>query len=34
VDAKKCRDIIMTIYTRSKEDIFTEFREIPEELYR
>jgi len=34
VDAKKCRDIIMTIYSRAKEDIFTEFRDIPEELYR
>ena len=34
VDAKKCREIIMTIYSRAKEDIFTEFREIPEELYR
>jgi aminoglycoside 3-N-acetyltransferase len=34
VDAKKCRDIIMTIYSRATEDIFTEFRDIPEELYR
>ena len=33
VDAKKCRDIILRIYSRATEDIFTEFRKIPEELY-
>ena len=33
IDSNKCRDIIMRIYERSKEDIFTEFRDIPEELY-
>lgn len=33
VDAAKCRDIIMRIYSRAKEDIFTDFIEIPEELY-
>ena len=33
VDARLCREIILRIYSRAKEDIFTEFREIPEELY-
>lgn len=33
VDAKKCRDIILRIYSRAEEDIFLEFRKIPEELY-
>ena len=33
VDAKKCRDIVSRIYARAESDIFTEFREIPEELY-
>lgn len=34
IDSKKCREIIMRIYERATEDIFTEFRKIPEELYR
>lgn len=34
VDAKKCREIILRIYSRAKEDIFTELRDVPEELYR
>lgn len=34
VDAKACREIVGRIYTRASEDIFCEFREIPEELYR
>ena len=34
VDAKKCREIILRIYSRAAEDIFTSFREIPEALYR
>lgn len=34
VDAKRCQQIILGIYSRSREDIFTEFREVPEELYR
>ena len=34
VDAKKCREIVGRIYRRASEDIFCEFREIPQELYR
>ena len=35
VDAKKCREIVSRIYLRARDnDIFTEHREIPEELYR
>lgn len=34
VDATLCRDIIMRIYSRAREDIFLEFRTIPEELYK
>ena len=34
VDAKKCRDVIMTIYARATEDLCVEFREIPRDLYR
>lgn len=33
VDAKKCQEIILRIYGRAQSDIFTEFREIPRELY-
>ena len=33
VDAAKCREIISRIYSRAESDIFTELREIPEELY-
>lgn len=34
VDAAKCRQIVSRIYTRAEEDIFKEYREIPEALYR
>lgn len=34
VDAAKCRQIIGQIYARAQEDIFKEYRDIPEELYR
>lgn len=34
VDAYLCRDIISRIYNRAQQDIFTEFRDIPEELYK
>ncbi len=34
VDAKKCQEIILRIFERATEDIFTEHRDIPEELYR
>lgn len=34
VDARMCRDIISRIYRRSEEDIFLEFRDIPDTLYR
>jgi len=34
VDAKACREIILRIYERAEEDIFTEFRDLPERLYR
>ncbi|MBQ3078462.1 MAG: AAC(3) family N-acetyltransferase [Clostridia bacterium] len=33
VDAYRCREIISRIYSRTKEDIFTGFTEIPEEMY-
>ena len=33
VDAAKCREIILRIYSRAQEDIFTELRDVPEELY-
>ena len=34
VDAAKCREIITRIYSREDESFFTQFIEIPEELYR
>lgn len=34
VDAAKCREIVSRIYARSEADIFTEYREIPETLYK
>lgn len=34
VDAKRCREIILRIYERAEEDYFTDFCELPEELYR
>lgn len=34
VDAARCRETVLRIYTRSPQDIFTDFCEIPEELYR
>lgn len=34
VDAAKCRDIVLKIYSRTKEDLCIEIQEIPEELYR
>ena len=34
VDSKLCRDIILRIYQRAEEDIFTTYRDIPPELYR
>ena len=34
VDAQKCRQIVSRIYARAESDFFTEFREIPHELYR
>ena len=34
VDAAKCREIVSRIYERADSDIFTEYREIPESLYR
>jgi len=33
VDAKLCQEIINRIYRRAKEDIFCEYRDIPESLY-
>lgn len=33
VDAKRCQETILHIYRRATEDIFTELRDIPEELY-
>ena len=34
VDAYKCREIVSRIYERAESDIFTEYREIPETLYK
>lgn len=34
VDAQKAREIIARMYSRADEAFFTQFREIPEELYR
>lgn len=34
VDAPKCREIVSRIYSRAESDIFTEYREIPENLYK
>lgn len=34
VDAKKCRQIVSRIYARAESDIFTEYRELPESLYK
>lgn len=34
VDAAKCREIILRIYSRAQEDIFCEHRELPAELYQ
>ena len=34
VDAKQCRDIVSGIYNRAESDIFTEYCEIPEHLYK
>ena len=34
VDAAKCREIISRVYFRAQSDLFTEFREIPESLYK
>lgn len=34
IDAKACREIIARIYTRSQKDIFTQYIEIPQNLYR
>ena len=34
VDAKKCRDIILKIYSRTDKDLCIEYMDIPEELYR
>jgi aminoglycoside 3-N-acetyltransferase len=34
VDAQKCREIVSRIYSRSEADIFTQYREIPESLYK
>ena len=34
VDAAKCREIILRIYSRAQEDIFCAHRELPVELYR
>lgn len=34
VDAMKCRKIVSRIYERAESDIFTEYREIPESLYK
>ena len=33
VDAAKCRDVVLKIYSRTKEDLCIEHRELPEELY-
>lgn len=34
VDATKCREVVLRIYSRSPEDIFTDYTDIPETLYR
>ena len=34
VDAMKCRETVSRIYERAESDIFTEYREIPESLYK
>ncbi len=34
VDAKKCRQLIQTIFTRAESDIFLEHRELPENLWQ
>ena len=34
VDAMRCREIVSRIYARAEEDIFCEYRELPQELYR
>ena len=34
VDAKACREVIARIYTRAPQDLFTEYRVLPETLYR
>lgn len=34
VDAQKCREIVSRIYARAESDIFTQFGEIPQSLYR
>ena len=34
VDAKKCQEVILRIYERAEEDIFTDYCDIPEKLYR
>ena len=33
IDAKVCRDIILTIYSRATEDLCVQMMEIPQELY-
>ena len=34
VDAKRCKEIIMKIFSRATEDLCVEFMDLPEELYR
>ena len=34
IDAADCRELLLKIYTRAKEDIFVQHMEFPEELYR
>ena len=34
VDAMKCREIVSRIYVRAEADIFTQYREFPEALYK
>ncbi len=34
IAAKKCQEIILRIFERAEEDIFTDFCDIPVELYR
>lgn len=33
VDAKRCQEVILRIYARAEEDLFVQFRELPESLY-